>query len=324
MAIRFKSGATPKSRDALLWIIVGVLVIWGAWQTIKVRRQVLKALHTRRAPYVQATAAPTATASGRTTPSRPFSVAHRSGQTFGANTAAPLRPAPTIVHVLTPGLLTQVHHQIAQARLALKHGHLLTARHTLQTALRHISGFGEHEADTIRAVLMQINARSVLSSAIVPGDPLVRLVRVQPGDTLDYLAGLYRITPRMILQINPGLQPRSLIAGTSVKVILGPIDAYILIHAARIDVMIRQHFIADFPMRVVIPIAPRLGRYRVKNYLPGPLRLDEWILQAVSDRSRLILAGGDIPDADIRLSPQSITALHRMINTHFSRITIEP
>ena len=322
MAIRFKSGSAPKSREMLLWIIVGVLVIWGAWQTIKVRQQVLKALNTRHLSSVRA--AQTPTTSRRPVPSSDFHVDHISSETFSSNTNVPLRPAPKIIHVLMPGLLTQAHRQIEQARLVLQHGQLLPARHALQMALRAISGFGEREADGMRSLLMLINKRSVLGSAIIPGDPLVRLVRVQSGNTLDYLAGLYRITPSMILQLNPGLQPGLLIAGTGIKVIRGPMDAYILIHAARIDVMIRRHFIADFPMRLVTPITPAPGYYRVENYLPGPLGLDEWILRATNGQARLILAGGDIPNADIQLSPRSITALHRMINTHFSRISVEP
>ncbi len=321
MAIRFKSGSAPKSRDALLWIIVGILVIWGAWQALNVRRQVLKALHPRHAATAPATTQPTT--DKNLPPSSPDN--SDTGQMTPTLMPYPAPAAqPEVIRVLSPGLLARTRRQVGQARLDLHHGRLLKARRTLQTALRHISGFGEKPASVIRSMLMDINRHSILGSAIVPGDTLVKLITVQPGNSLDYLAGLYRITPEMILQLNPGLHARSLVAGTGVKVILGPMDAHLILHASRIDVTIRRHFIADYPFHLVAPIEPTPGRYRVINYLPGPLGLDEWILQSESGRSRLILAGGDIPDADITLSPRAITSLHRMINPVFSRFEVEP
>ncbi len=322
MAIRFKSGSAPKSRDALLWIIVGILVVWGAWQAIKVRRQVLKALHPRHAATAPAMTQPTTDENFTPPASANISNTGQMDQTLTPD-LAPAAP-PEVLHVLSPGLLVRTRREVSQARLYLRHDRLLKARHTLQATLRHISGFGEKQATAIRAMLMKINRHSILGSAIIPGDTLVKLVTVQPGNSLDYLAGLYRITPEMILRLNPGLRARSMVAGTGVKVILGPMDAHLILHASRIDVTIRRQFIADYPFHLVAPIEPVAGRYRVINYLPGPLGLDEWILQSESGRSRLILAGGDIPDADITLSPRAITSLHRMINPDFSRFEVEP
>ena len=323
MAIRFKSGSAPKSRDALLWIIVSVLMIWGAWQAIKVRKQVLHALHPRHAATAPAATEPTTDENlAQPPPSPDISDTGRMTQSLTPDLAP--AAAPEVIHVLSPGLLVHTRRQVSRARQDLRHGRLLKARRTLQAALRPISGFGEKQAAAIRSLLMEINRHSILGSAIVPGDTLVKLITVQGGDSLDYLAGLYRITPEMILRLNPGLQARSMLAGTGVKVILGPMDAHLILHASRIDVMIRRHFIADYPFHLVAPIEPAAGRYRVVNYLPGPLGLDEWILQSETGRSRLILAGGDIPDADITLSPGAISSLHRMINPDFSRFEVEP
>ena len=321
MAIRFKSGSAPRSRDALLWIIVGVLVIWGTWQAIKVRQQVLNALHRHHSTTAPVTSQATPSESA-SPPQQDATDDQLTGQTL-TPTASQNQPSE-VIHVLAPGLLMRTRRQIQQASLDLKHGHVLTARHSLQSALRHISGLGEKQAGTIRAMLMKINQHSVLGSAIIPGDELTRLITVQPGNSLDYLAGLFRITPAMILRLNPGIRPRSMLAGTAVKVILGPMDADIILHASRIDVMIRRHFIADYPFHLVTPVQPALGRYHVVHYLPGPLGLDEWILQSETGRSRLILAGGDIPNTDIRLSTKAISTLHRMINPDFSRIDVEP
>lgn len=321
MAIRFKSGSTPKSRDALLWMFVGVLVIWGGWQAFQVRQQVLKALHPRHATTKAAATEPAADGTGLPPP--PDDSANQpADQTLLPD--VPRNLPPDVIHVLAPGLLTNSRRLAQQARTELQHGHILTARRMLQTALRHIAGFGEKQAAGIRAVLMRLNRHSVLGSAIVPGDKLVKLITVQSGNSLDYLAALYRITPELIARMNPGLQPRAMMAGTAVKVVLGPFDAHIILHASRIDVMIRRHFIADYPFHLVTPVPPRTGRYRVVNYLPGPLGLDEWILQSQNGQSRLILAGGDIPDADIRLPTRAIVALHDMINPEFSRIEVDP
>ena len=321
MAIRFKSGSAPKSRDALLWIIVSILMIWGAWQAIKVRKQVLKALQPHHAITAPLAKQPTTNQD----PATPFSSPDNAdagplAQSFTSD----LAPAagPEVLHVLSPGLLVRTRRQVSQARLELRQRRLLRARRTLQTALRHISGFGEKQAVAIRSMLMEINRHSILGSAIIPGDTWVKLITVRGGNSLDYLARLYRITPAMILRLNPGLQARSMLAGAGVKVILGPMDAHLILHASRIDVMIRRHFIADYSFHLVTPVEPTVGRYRVVNYLPGPLGLDEWILQ--SGRSRLILAGGNIPDADITLSPHAIRSLHRMINPDFSRFEVEP
>ncbi len=322
MAIRFKSSSAPKSRDALLWIIVGILVVWGVWQAINVRRQVLKALHPRHAVTAPAMTPPTTDENFTPPASADISNTGQMDQTLTPDLGP--AAAPEVLHVLSPGLLVRTRQEVSQARMDLRHDRLLKARRILETALRHISGFGEKQATAIRSMLMEINRHSILGSAIVPGDTLVKLITVQRGNSLDYLAGLYRITPEMILQLNPRLQARSMVAGTGVKVILGPMDAHLILHASRIDVMIRRHFIADYPFHLVAPIEPAAGRYRVVNYLPGPLGLDEWILQSETGRSRLILAGGDIPDADITLSPGAISSLHRMINPDFSRFEVEP
>ncbi len=327
MAIRFKSSSTPKSRDVLLWIIVGALMIWGAWQAMSVRRQVLKALHTR---HSSAATAPTRQAAGSPYAAPPADdggnadMDSQLSQTPFSNSVANAPAPPEVIRVLAPGLLTQTRGQLTLAHRELKHGRLLTARRTLQAALRRIAGFGDTEAGQIRKLLSQINRRSILGSAIVPGDPMIKLITVQSGNTLDYLAGLYRITPQMILRLNPGLAPESLIPGTGIKVILGPMDAHFILHASRVDVMIRRHFIASYPFHLAAPIEPEAGRYQVVNYLPGPLGLDEWILKEDNGQSRLIIAGGAIPDADIKMSPHAITALHRMINPDFSRIEVEP
>jgi hypothetical protein len=326
MAIRFKSSASPKSRDALLWIIVGVLVIWGAWQAVRVRQQVLKALHP---PHASATVATTTSAapSQSTAPVDADNNTAMDSQLLqtAITDSGNLAPAPPeVIRVLAPGLLAHTRGQITLAQQELRNGHLLTARHTLQAALRRITGFGEAQANHIRTLLSQINLHCILGSAIVPGDPLVKLISVQRGNTLDYLAGLYRITPQMILHLNPGLAPQSLIPGTGIKVILGPMDAHFILHASRVDVLIRRHFIVSYPFRLATPIEPAAGRYHVVNYIPGPLGLDEWKLQAVNGQSRLIIAGGAISDADILMSPHAITTLHRIINPDFSRIDVEP
>lgn len=319
MAIGFKSRSRPKSRDALLWFVVGVLVIWGAWQAISVRRQVLRALDTRNAsaPATQAAVTRMVTSPADESPDdqppnpSPFPDAF-------------VDTPPEVLRILAPGLLQQTRNQIIAARALLKRGHLLMARRILQTARRKIAGFGEQEADTIRSLLSQINRRSILGSAIVPGDPLVKVITVRPGDSIDYLAALYRITPAMIRQLNPGLQPAAMIPGRGVKVILGPMNAHIIPHALRVDVTIRGRFITDYPIHLTTPIEPSPGQYRTAHFLPGPLGLDEWILQSKTSRSRVILASGDISGADIKLSSRAISALQRMMDPAFSRIAIEP
>ncbi len=323
MAIRFKSHSAPKSRDALLWIVVAVLVIWGGWQAVRVRQQVLMALHPRQASSTTAPTTQAATVS-MDLPPADFSTSLEPANSPVSGAAPDASAAPEIIRVLAPGLLAHTRGEIIEAQDQLHADHLLTARRILQRALNHISGFGDIEADHIRTVLTSINRRSVLGSAVVPGDPLVKIITVQSGDSLDYLAKLYRITPALIQQLNPGLQPQALIPGTGVKVILGPMDAHIILHALRVDVTIRNRFIIDFPLHQITPIEPGAGRYRTIRYIPGPLGLDEWILQSRSGSERLILAGGDFPDADITLSPKAISALHQMINPEFSRIDVEP
>lgn len=94
------------------------------------------------------------------------------------------------------------------------------------------------DAQSARDVLTSVNQSLVFSDRVSPGDPLVEAYTVQSGDILVRIGPRYRITHRLIEQIN-NVDARRLRVGQKLKVIKGPFHAAVHKSAFRMDVYLK-------------------------------------------------------------------------------------
>ena len=253
--------------------------------------------------------------------------------------AAPSTPRHSqVIAVLSPGVMHQTNLSIAIAQHDLRAGKILTGRSLLNDALPRLRGFAEPQASTIRHILSRLNWRTLLSGGVIPDDPLTRVVPVTAGESLDYLAYLYRITPHLLQRINPGVQARNLRPGTGIKVILGPFDARILLRDKRLDVVDRGIFITSMRigMADLIPVPP--GRYRLQiggdTQFPNPLgrghgyritmvRIGPTVA-GISLHSTVVITTPPATVGEIEISSRPMRRLFELLSPEFSRVEILP
>lgn len=194
-----------------------------------------------------------------------------------------------------------------------------------------MAGLGEHQADAIRSLLNQINRQTLLSSALAPGDPLCRLITVQRGQTPDYLADIYRITPAMLDILNPQLNPQAMQAGEAIKILLGPVDATLVLHANRIDLSIRSQFVLSLPMRTNAIFPPAPGRYRVTGEFHQPkdigaINLDhiDLVPAAGAAQQRFVIRCLRSQTGGVQVSSRAMHWLLAALSRPYSRVEVVP
>ena len=324
-----------------MWAGVAILIAWGLWQGYQVRKMVLaranlQLYHHARNPDRHEHPRPTALSDNpKSTPviQRVFLSSH--GESPWGATADTPRHAQVIA-VLSPGVLHQTKLSIKTAQQYLHDGKILSGRNLLNHALFMLRGFSEPQANTIRRILSGLNRRTLLASGVIPDDPLTRVVPVTPGESFDYLAYLYRITPHLLQRINPGVNAQNLQPGAGIKVILGPFDARILLRNKRLDVMDRGTFITSMPIRMadLIPVAP--GRYHLQiggeSQFPNPLGSGHGyriilvkIGRAGADsHSSVVLTTPPTTVGAIEISAGPMRRLFELLSPEFSRVEILP
>ncbi len=330
MRYRLKTRKDTPFGNWLMWLFVSVLVAGGAYQALRIRRSILHSLHRKTTPSIQSSVQVDATKGTAAHPAI--------GPTDGLNTPAETDPTvtllqrhPDVLLVLAPGSITRSAKLFTLAKRQLANGNPITARNLLNRALKEVAGLGEHQAYLIRALLNRINRRTLLSSALAPGDPLCRLITVQRGQTPDYLADIYRITPAMLRVLNPQLNPRALDAGEAIKILLGPVDVTLVLHANRIDLSIRSQFIMSLPMRADAIFPPVPGRYRVTGEYyqvkqSGTINLDHIDLAPSSGATQqaFVIRCLRSQTGGVRVSSRAMRWLHAAIRRPYSRVEVVP
>jgi lipoprotein-anchoring transpeptidase ErfK/SrfK len=109
---------------------------------------------------------------------------------------------------------------IAQAKSKIDTGRLLEARDQLNQALQS-GGLDEPQATATRAMLSQISQTVVFGRQHFGDDAYGGTYVVQPGDNLAKIANAHDCTWELLSRIN-GIEPKSLRAGATIKVVEGP------------------------------------------------------------------------------------------------------
>ena len=330
MRYRLKARKDTPTGNWLVWLFVGILVAGGAYQAMRIRRTILHSLHRKKTAAIQSSALAGAVSGPAANPANGL-IGGSTTPTDTDPTVTLLQRHPNVLLVLAPGSMSRAAKLVTLARRQLANGNPVAARNLLNSALEEVAGLGEHQADHIRALLNRISRQTLLSSALVPGDPLCRLITVQRGQTADYLADIYRITPAMLRILNPQLNPRAMPAGESIKILLGPVDATLVLHANRIDLSIRSRFIMSLPMRTDAIFPPAPGRYRVTGefYQPkiaGTINLDHINLApaAGAAQQRFVIRCLRPRTGGVRVSSGAMRWLHAALCRPYSRVEVVP
>ncbi|NNM87235.1 MAG: LysM peptidoglycan-binding domain-containing protein [Phycisphaerae bacterium] len=325
---------------ALMWMGVAGLIAWGLWQGYLVRKMVLARADLQMHHHAGHPGKHRPQSAGLS--ENPGSAPVIQRVFLSTHGESPWGAAPHTPHhwqviaVLSPGVIHQTNLSLDLAREDLRHGNILTARTLLNEALVKLRGFAEPQSSTIRHILSRLNRRTLLSGGVIPNDPLTRVVPVAAGESLDYLAYLYRITPHLLQHINPGVQARNLRPGTGIKVILGPFDARILLRYNRLDVVDRGIFITSMPIRMadLLPIPP--GRYRLQiggeTEFPNPLGHGHGYritlvkigraAGGISPHSTVIITTPPTTVGEIEVSQRPMRRLFELLSPEFSRVEI--
>lgn len=311
-----------QGRERWLWVIVAALILWGGYQIWQVRRQIVGQLHSRHRPHHKAAAAKVAVV----TTSPEINVS--SSPPVPADTELIAQKPP---HPISPAELHAAEQFFKQGiRLADGH-HLISARFRFERAWHLVAGHQTEVARPIRKWLSKINTHTLLAGVAYPRDPWIRLIEVPPGATLERIAHLYRITPAMLLTLNPLLNPRDMRAGSWLLVILGPFDARIDLSHHRIDILLHHQFVLSYRVKMPGVINPRPGDYSVaRSSLSAPVQgMPEFIGMTLAARihgrqETVKMSNVDSPNIDLVMTTHSLAELVRMLNPTFSVVRIRP
>ncbi len=330
MRSRLKAKNDQTFSSWLIWIVVGIVVAGGVYQAIRIRTSILHTLHKQTLTPI--TQNHDASATDKASAANAVDTDNTNSASDTDSAAQHVASHPNVLHVLSPGSLSMATALFHKARAELAAGNPINARQLLNRALHRVAGLGEKQATDIRSLLNQINRQTVISSALVPGDPLCRLITVRRGQTPDYLAHIYCITPAMLRRLNPQLDPRTLQAGRGIKVLLGPVDATLVLHANRIDLSIRSNYIISVPMRTDDLFPPAPGRYHLKSVYfqtadsPAAMDLDriEVVPPVGSGRRGFSIRCISTQTGCVKVSPAAMRLLSEALSKSYSRVEVEP
>jgi lipoprotein-anchoring transpeptidase ErfK/SrfK len=114
---------------------------------------------------------------------------------------------------------------ITDAKAKIDAGQLLDARNQLNAALQG-GQLDEPQATAVKAMISQINQTVVFGRQRFPDDIYGGVYVVQPGDSLAKIALAHDCTWEFLSRIN-GIQPKSLRAGATIKIVEGPFFAVV-------------------------------------------------------------------------------------------------
>ncbi len=320
-------------RGLMLWLLVGALVLWGFVQALRVRQAVLAKVRLEsRHKSVQDQSKPAAVVTPA--PSASFLQRVYIGK-VASNTQAPPGTVSSIadagndtLEVISPDLLAKTVRKAMQADEYLAVGRVLEARELYNSALNGISGLGEHEAVGLRQELAALNAHTLLGTGVLPDDPAARIVAVAAGDTLARIADDYRLTLALIEELNPAVHPTDLRAGQPVKVLLGPFDARVVLHANRVDIMLHHLYMTSFKMELddALPVSP--GIYEASGNADSTV--NEWPQGAILMSPRrghgrsLMIQRRPAAVGNIGVSGKALARLKTFLSPKYSQVDVVP
>lgn len=242
---------------------------------------------------------------------------------------------------------------IVAGRRALAKGELHTARLALSAALR--DDLSPADETFARAELERLADALTFSRTVSPNDPLASTHIVSSGESVAVIANRYKITPGLLVSLNPLSDPSRIRVGQRLKVLHGPFHAVIDKSAHRMDVYLGDVFLRSFRVGLGTNGGTPLGTWSVRNKLENP----EW---ADPSTGRLYLADdpenpigerwiglhgvegecvgrtgfgihGTIDPASIgenmsmgciRMAPDDVALTYDLLLGHHSKVTIQP
>ena len=304
------------------WALVALLILWGGYQVWRVHQQIDQQL--RHQQQLRRRSATTSTPAVHAPPASNVGITDQGLPRSGTQTYPNRSP-------LTKPQTRQMQQLLHQG-IALATAHrLIAARNKFERAWQITTGHKTSAVSIIRKWLTRINSHTLLDGVAYPRDHWIRLIQVPPRFNLERIAHLYRITPGMLLNINPMIKPRDLRAGSWLLVILGPFDADIHISSRRIDLLVHHQFVLDYPFSVAGVITPLPGVYAVGRVSHAALSkgVPEFItLTLVGDingrRKTVRISNVASSDIDMVMSTKALAELVKMLSPTFSVVTIRP
>jgi len=131
--------------------------------------------------------------------------------------------------------LDDLPEALAQGMGLIEEGRLVESRSVLSHLLVGGGELSGSEAQAVRDTVTGINRSLVFSPYMAPGDPLVEMYRIEPGDLLSRVGRRYSIPYQLIELIN-GVNARRVRVGQRIKVVKGPFHAVVSKRAYRMDI----------------------------------------------------------------------------------------
>lgn len=272
----------------------------------------------------------------------------------GANSPYALNSGQEIAIESIPGEQTEPGAEMLRvAREELAVGEMVAARASLSRALA--LGLTPDDEEFATRKLGHLADALLFSRASNTDDPLIDIYTTQPGDTLNGIANKYHITEAMLIDINRMAQPQQLPVGTRVKALRGPFRVVIwkqrhqmnvylgdtLVHSYRVGLgtnggtptgtwtvrnklenpdwtnpVTNQHYSADNPQN---PIGEYwIGLHGIAGEAAG--RTGFGIHGTIEPQS----IGENMSMGCVRLVPDDIKAVHRMLVRQHSQVEIRP
>lgn len=159
--------------------------------------------------------------------------------------------------------------KIAQARALIEDDRLVEARELLNDAMKR--PMGDREAEAVRQLLGQVNAKLIFSPYVDPNDPISDHYVMKSGEILGKVAPRYDVPWKFIARINDVRDVRRIRAGQRLKVIQGPFHAVVDKSDYRLDLYLQvagdPHglFIRSFEIGVGKHDSTPIGKFIVKK-----------------------------------------------------------
>ena len=198
----------------------------------------------------------------------------------GDQTARQVRPArpddpiergaqPAVVPAATPAeRASRIEAAAKAAQRALDKDDILTAQVQMSAALR--AGATGEQATELRAKLVQLANKVVLSPARIPGDPRTATYLVKRGDNLQKIAKAFDVTAELIAKIN-NLRNMSMIReGARLKVTRGPFSLLVYKGQHVADAYLGDVLVRTYRVGLGKHASTPTGTWRVKNKLTNP------------------------------------------------------
>ena len=99
---------------------------------------------------------------------------------------------------------------------------------------------------------------------------LERPHEVQPGETLEHIAGLYEVPWELLANINGVRDPQRLRTGEQLKVIRGPFNALVELEKFRLTLFVQGRYAGRFKIGIGKEWSTPEGEYEILNKIPNP------------------------------------------------------